>query len=87
MNDKLNQAKKLSLYYYDSCPYCRRVLQEISYLNIDVEKRNILLSEEHYQELVRGGGDQMVPCLLIEEGTSKQWMYESRDIIRYLQQL
>lgn len=87
MNDKKNQTKKFSLYYYDSCPYCRMVLQEISRLNIEVEKRNIMLSEEHYQALVKGGGDQMVPCLLIEEGSSQQWLYESRDIIRYLQQL
>jgi glutathione S-transferase len=81
------ENKKLSLYYYDSCPYCRIVLHELSQLNLQYEKRNIMQSEKHYQDLLNGGGDGMVPCLLIEEGDSKQWMYESRDIVRYLNTL
>lgn len=83
----MSENKKLSLYYYDSCPFCRMVQQEFSRLNMDYEKRNIMQNRSHYQDLVKGGGNQMVPCLLIEEGDSKQWMYESRDIIRYLNTL
>ena len=78
--------KKLSLYYYDSCPYCRIVLQELAFLSVPFEKRNILQNEQHYQDLQKGGGDSMVPCLLIEEDGQQEWMYESRDIIQYLRE-
>jgi len=79
--------KKLSLYYYDSCPYCRRVLQELAFSGVDFEKRNILQNDKHYRDLQEGGGDTMVPCLLIEEDGQQEWMYESQDIIQYLRSL
>ena len=38
------------------------------------------------QELLAGGGDLKVPFLRIGEGERGfQWMYESRDIIGYLE--
>jgi len=37
-------------------------------------------------DLIAGGGKGQVPCLRIEhENGSVEWMYESVDIIRYLQ--
>ena len=35
-------------------------------------------------ELVEGGGRQTVPCLRIEAEDGVRWMYESLDIMRYL---
>lgn len=77
---------KLSLYYYDSCSYCRRVLHELAFLAVSFEKRNILQDDKHYQDLQKCGGNTMVPCLLIEEDGRQEWMYESRDIIQYLRE-
>ncbi len=78
---------RLSLYYYDSCPFCRMVLQELAHLNLEVERRNTLQDRKHLQDLVSGGGKQTVPCLLIEADGNSTWMYESRDIIAYLNSL
>jgi len=40
------------------------------------------------EELVAGGGDLMVPCLRIgDSGGWVSWMYESKDIIGYLEGL
>ena len=36
------------------------------------------------QELLQGGGKAVVPCLRIKNGDSVDWLYESMDIIRYL---
>jgi len=36
------------------------------------------------QELLEGGGKAVVPCLKIKNGDSVDWLYESMDIIRYL---
>ena len=39
----------------------------------------------HSADLVRGGGERKVPCLRIEHGDRVEWMYESDDIIAYLE--
>lgn len=80
----------LSLYYYDSCPFCIRVLRQLPPLEdkgLKVELRNTMVHRHHAQELVQGGGRRMVPCLLIENDGQQQWLYESMDIIKYLQSL
>lgn len=54
-------------------------------LDIDIEMRNIHQGSEHYDALKNGGGSTMVPCLRIEQDGETQWMYESADIVDYLQ--
>ena len=79
---------RFALYYYDACPFCQLVLRGLRGLNVEVELRNILMEAQHRQDLLKGGGRTTVPCLLIEdEHGQQQWMYESRDILTYLQSL
>ena len=82
----LQNAEKLSLYYYDGCYFCRTVLYEIAALGLSeqVEKRNIYQQEKHLTDLVEGGGKRTVPCLLSESEGKQKWIYESRDIINFL---
>ncbi|AKS46709.1 Glutaredoxin [Octadecabacter temperatus] len=77
---------KLSLYYFDSCPFCKMVLAVIDDLDVDIELRNIFDDTQHRDDLVSARGRATVPVLLIE-GADKtsRWMPESRDISRYLQ--
>ena len=47
--------------------------------------RNINENEQFKQELVKKGGKQTVPCLRIKkQNGDDEWMYESMDIIAYL---
>lgn len=47
--------------------------------------QNTLTDIRAYRDLVQGGGRQTVPCLRIErEGGNVEWMYESADIIRFI---
>lgn len=75
-------ARSLDLYYYDECPYCQKVLRAIRKLGIEnkISLKNILLSNEAAQTLVRVGGKRQVPCLFID-GVP---MYESDDIVAWL---
>lgn len=75
----------LSLYQYRACPYCMIVRRAIDHLGLSVELRDIRRNPHDREELNAGGGRQMVPCLRIEEGGETHWMYESRDIIHYLE--
>ena len=74
---------ELKLYMFETCPYCRKVINEIiSSGRTDVEYHNIHKSEEDRQELIRVGGKQQVPCLFIDGKP----MYESDDIVEWLRE-
>lgn len=78
------------LFKYDSCPFCVRVMRFLDQSGIELEMQDILQDRSAYEALVGGGGSRQVPCLRIARGTgesaSVQWLYESADIIAYLQQ-
>jgi glutathione S-transferase len=47
--------------------------------------KDILFHPDNNADLIAGGGKGQVPCLRIEsENGNVKWMYESIDIIRYL---
>ena len=72
---------KLELYKFDSCPYCRRVMNHIASAGrTDVAYRDIHESRENRERLIRDGGMEQVPCLFIDGKP----LYESMDIIRWL---
>lgn len=69
-----------ALFYYDSCYFCRKVLNFLEKNNLTLELKNTITSEENYQELINLNGSSQVPCLLI----NGEPMLESDDIINYL---
>jgi len=83
----MNTATQYALYYYDACPFCQMVLRSLNNVNVEVELRNTLTDPTNRQALIQGGGRSTVPCLRIEKDGQEQWMYESRDIIAFLQSL
>jgi len=76
--------KSLSLYQFYACPFCVKVRSEMARLGLDIEVRDAQ-SGLYREELQREGGQVQAPCLRIEEEGKVQWMYESSDIIAYLQ--
>jgi glutaredoxin len=79
------KAKNISLYEYYACPFCMRVRHTINKLNIPIEYRDILRNSDYRINLLSEGGTTQVPCLRIEENGKTSWMYESREIIDYLE--
>jgi glutathione S-transferase len=78
-------SERYQLYKYDSCPFCRRVLRFLEGSNVQVTLRDIHRDPGAMQELMKGGGRTMVPCLRIDRDSGTEWMYESLDIIAYLE--
>ncbi len=79
------KAANVQLFYFASCPYCIKVRIALWWMKIEIPKKNISSDPEFKAELISGGGKKQVPCLRIEMENNKiQWLYESRDIIRYL---
>ena len=80
-------SKDLVLYQFRMCPYCVKARRAIKRLSLNIESRDALREASSREELLAGGGKIKVPCLRIadKEGNTT-WMYESSDIITYLQE-
>jgi glutathione S-transferase len=57
----------------------------MKHIDIEVEERDIARNPAYRKELIKGGGRAQVPCLRIESNEEVRWLYESQDIVRYLQ--
>ena len=77
-------AAAMSLYQFHACPFCVKTRRALHRLNVPVELRDVRNNEEHRRALLEKGGRIKVPCLRIEEKGETTWMYESGDIIAYL---
>jgi glutaredoxin len=79
------EVKDLTLYQFFACPFCIKTRRAMYKLNLPIEKRNASEGSIYRNELLEGGGRVKVPCLRIEKEGKVEWMYESSDIIRYLE--
>ena len=86
--EQLNRhTQKLSLYHYQTCPFCIKVRRTIKRLALSIETHDTLQDIRQREALISGGGQMKVPCLKIEnDNGTTTWMYESSDIVNYLQE-
>ncbi|RTZ72058.1 MAG: glutaredoxin [Gammaproteobacteria bacterium] len=75
----------LALYQYAACPFCVKVRRAIRRLGLNIELRDAKNDPHFRRELEQEGGRQQVPCLRIEEAGKVTWLYESGDIIAWLE--
>lgn len=81
------ECARLVLYHFPTCPFCIKVRREMARLSLLIALRDAQHNPEHRADLLQGGGKIQTPCLRIADGQGNvQWMYESNDIIKYLQQ-
>ena len=79
------QCKSLTLYQYQTCPFCIKVRQEMSRLSLNIQRIDAQHEGPDRQALLKGGGQTKVPCLKITDKVGKtQWLYDSEKIIAYL---
>ena len=89
--EKYLQAKvdaataKLALYQYKACPFCVKVRRAAKRNSLKIATFDAKREAGRAEELIAGGGKLKVPCLKIEDQSGQvQWMYESKQIIAYL---
>ncbi len=81
------QCRNLALYQFKTCPFCVKVRRSMRRLSLTIELRDAQHDPRHREALLQGGGKIKTPCLRIADAQGHiQWMYESDDIIRYLNQ-
>lgn len=80
------ELEGFSLYQHFACPFCTKTRRAMYKLNLPIQMRSVTQGSAHRAELLEGGGKVTVPCLRIEKEGKVEWMYESSDIIRYLEE-
>ena len=75
--------KTLELYEFENCPFCRKVREALSILDLDADVRPCPKNGPRYREVVRKRGGKAQFPYLIDPNTGSE-MYESDDIVAYL---
>lgn len=73
------------LFKSDTCGFCHRVRHYLAGAGWDIPLRDTMREPAASRELIEGGGRSTVPCLRIDRGGEVSWLYESLDIIEYLE--
>jgi len=75
--------RPIELYEFEACPFCRKVREAVTMLDLDVLIRPCPKDGPRYRpEVVARGGRSMFPYM-VDPNTDTE-MYESSDIIKYL---
>jgi len=85
---KIDQATNgMALYEFKACPFCVKTRRAMKRLGLNIELRNARHDPKWRRQLLAEGGRLQVPCLYIPGGSGEaRWLYESSDIISYLEQ-
>ncbi|BBN82663.1 glutaredoxin [Pseudoalteromonas sp. A25] len=80
-------TQNLKLYQFKACPFCVKVRRAIKRQGLKIETRDAKNNPHFRDELAKQGGKVKVPCLRIEQDNQVTWLYESSDIVNYLEKL
>lgn len=81
------ETAQMAIYQFHACPFCMKTRRALRRLSLNIELRDAKDNPEHRKALEEQGGKIQVPCLRIENADGKDnWMYESGDIIAYLEE-
>lgn len=71
---------QLTLYHFESCPFCIKVRRFLKENNVSIPEKDIMIDSSARNELLSIGGKTQVPCLVIDGKA----LYESNDIIEWV---
>lgn len=74
----------LEMYEFEACPFCRKVREVLSELDLEYVSRTVARGSAGRDVLRARGGKMMVPYL-IDPNTGTE-MFESADIVEYLRE-
>lgn len=75
--------KPLELYEFEGCPYCRKVREALTALDLEAMVYPCPKGGSRFREIVRERGGKAQFPYLVDPNTGRA-MYESGDIVRYL---
>ena len=80
---KVTPSKPIEIYEFEGCPFCRKVREAVSILDIDVLFYPCPKGGPNFRlKANKIGGKKQFPFMI--DPNTKTQMYESNDIIKYL---
>jgi glutathione S-transferase len=76
-------AKRLELYEFEACPFCRKVREALSMLDLEATVYPCPKGAPRFRPLVQERGGKALFPFLVDPNTKRE-MYESDDIVAYL---
>jgi len=76
-------AKPLELYEFEACPYCRKVREALTILDLEADIRPCPKRGTRFREEVKRRGGKLQFPWLVDPNTGRE-MYESDAIVKYL---
>ncbi|WP_353139216.1 glutaredoxin [Limnohabitans sp.] len=81
------QCQSMTLYQFNTCPFCIKTRQEMRRLSLPIEKRDAQHNAANRDALQKGSGATKVPCLKITEANGEtRWLQDSKAIVVYLRE-
>ncbi|WP_353136678.1 glutaredoxin [Limnohabitans sp.] len=81
------QCQSMTLYQFNTCPFCIKTRQEMRRLSLPIEKRDAQHNAANRDALQQGSGATKVPCLKITEANGEtRWLQDSKAIVVYLRE-
>ena len=82
-----HEVSALQLYQFAGCPFCVKVRRAAKRLGLQLVLKDARHDEKAKRELIEGGGEFQTPCLRIASPDGQvRWLYESSDIITFLEE-
>jgi glutathione S-transferase len=75
--------RTLQLYEFEGCPYCRKVREALTVLDLEAEVYPCPKGGPRFREEVKARGGKYLFPYLVDPNTGRE-MYESDEIVRYL---
>ena len=80
------QTANIELYQFFGCPFCIKTCRAIRRLNLKIMTRDAQDRKGIFRaELLKETGKIQVPCLKITDNDKVEWMFETTEIIAYLE--
>ena len=76
----------LELYTLRGCPYCAKVKKKLAALDLDYEEHRVPIRHGKRETVKQISGQTGVP-VLVDHANGIEGMYESEDIIQYLEEM
>ena len=76
-------SPQLELYHLQGCPYCKKVTDALSELDLEYEIHSVAQSRSNRPEVEKVSGQRGVP-VLVDRTNGIDGMAESDDIVAYL---
>ncbi len=78
------ESRRMHLYISHNCPASIELKRHCQRIGLNVVEKDVERVNCYRNELVKGGGHSMVPCLMVDDNQGRNWVYSPESIYSFL---